>query len=216
MKDAPSIDEMRRSRVVRDSSATRFGWSPLNRSTVYGRDSEIEQTIKILQDGSSEEKDDQQDHELGGVLGKSKIRVVAIVGKSGIGKTTVARSVFQDPRVEEIFDLKAWSSDGQELYIFPSTKSSDDFSRHFYVIYNYGDLSSIGYLKLRKELIGRRFLIVLDDFCDGDPIDRLQTLVHSLGSAEGAPGSTVIVTTHNMVHKDSTIARLFDHPIFIL
>jgi len=76
--------------------------SLVNDSTIYGRGSEREQILsKILEDGDPS---------------ITQIRVVAITGISGIGKTALAQSVFDDRRARRTFDFKAWIDVPAEVF----------------------------------------------------------------------------------------------------
>nr|XP_034887275.1 putative disease resistance RPP13-like protein 1 [Populus alba] len=78
------------------------GWRPLsekttplvNESHVYGRDSDKEAIMEHLL----------TQHNTDG----SNLCAVPIVGMGGIGKTTLAQLIYNDERVKQCFELKAW------------------------------------------------------------------------------------------------------------
>ncbi|KAL9380324.1 hypothetical protein Peur_025981 [Populus x canadensis] len=78
------------------------GWRPLSEKTtplvnepaVYGRDADKEAIMECLL----------TQHKTDG----SNLVVVPIVGMGGIGKTTLAQLIYNDRRVDECFELKAW------------------------------------------------------------------------------------------------------------
>ncbi|GAB4860730.1 hypothetical protein Ancab_035893 [Ancistrocladus abbreviatus] len=76
------------------ASQTRLTTSLVKESEVYGRKEEKDRIIKLLLS---------QGHEQGRAMGG-----VAIVGMGGVRKTTIARSVYNDDRLEGHFDLKLW------------------------------------------------------------------------------------------------------------
>ncbi|WCJ39030.1 NB-ARC domain-containing disease resistance protein [Euphorbia peplus] len=87
------------------------------------------------------------------------IGVICIVGQAGIGKTTVARQVYNDKRVEDVFDHKAWVYVSQEFNVSKITKD---------MVSQVCPASSSGSDQklqedLQKELNEKKFLLVLDD-----------------------------------------------------
>ncbi|XP_075647066.1 putative disease resistance RPP13-like protein 1 [Castanea sativa] len=111
---------------------------------VYGRDNDKEEIFKKLQ--------------LDNANG-DEICVVPIVGMGGVGKTTLARLVYNDNRVKENFDLKAWvcvsdTFDGFRIaktILEEITLSKCDISLNLLQI------------RIRESLKGKKFLLVLDD-----------------------------------------------------
>ncbi|XVF82354.1 hypothetical protein PTKIN_Ptkin16aG0040100 [Pterospermum kingtungense] len=117
--------------------------------------------------------------------------VIRIVGRGGIGKTTLAQLVYDDDSIEHHFDLKAWVCVSNEFDIINITKT---------ILYSVtsvppdtNDLNMLQ-VKLRENLSGKRFLLVLDDVWNENYNDWL-----ALQSpfAAGAPGSKIIVTTRS-------------------
>ncbi|KAL6329436.1 hypothetical protein AAG906_020869 [Vitis piasezkii] len=152
--------------------------SLVDESGVYGRDADKEKIVESL-----------LFHNASG----NKIGVIALVGMGGIGKTTLTQLVYNDRRVVEYFDLKAWVCVSDEFDLVRITKtilkafdsgtsgkSSDD-----------DDLNLLQ-LKLKERLSRKKFLLVLDDVWNEDY--NIWDLLRAPFSV-GLNGSKIIVST---------------------
>ncbi|KAL9165908.1 hypothetical protein ABFS82_06G200600 [Erythranthe guttata] len=90
----------------------------------------------------------------------SKLQVIPIVGMDGIGKTTLARNAYQDPLIIEHFHIRAWVT------------VSQDYSAQ----------------RILSTLLGRRYLIVMDDMWSTNAWD-------DVGRIFPDNGSRVLLTT---------------------
>ncbi|XP_057991162.1 putative disease resistance protein RGA4 isoform X2 [Hevea brasiliensis] len=149
---------------------------------VYGRDEDKRKIIDLI---SSIEASD------------VKVGVIPIVGMGGVGKTTLARLVYNDELSQQNFHLKAWVCVSDEFDILIITKSILES-----ITLQSCDLKELNQvqLQLREQLAAKKFLIVLDDVWNKN-YNQWDTLRSSLMC--GAPGSIVIVTT-----RDEDIARM--------
>ncbi|WVZ24473.1 hypothetical protein V8G54_003017 [Vigna mungo] len=73
-------------------------YSHVDASGVIGRESEREEIFKVLM----------QPHPNGDGYGDQSVCVIPIVGIGGLGKTTLAKLVFNDNRMDDLFQLKMW------------------------------------------------------------------------------------------------------------
>ncbi|KAL5134823.1 putative disease resistance protein RGA1 [Glycine soja] len=75
-----------------------MAYSHVDASGLIGRDNDREKIIKLLM----------QPHSHGDSVGNKSICVIPIVGIGGLGKTTLSKLVFNDKRMDELFQLKMW------------------------------------------------------------------------------------------------------------
>ncbi|KAJ8775028.1 hypothetical protein K2173_020032 [Erythroxylum novogranatense] len=148
--------------------------SVMDESEVYGRQKDKEVIIQLLL------SDDANCNNLG---------LIPIVGMGGIGKTTLAQSVYNDSRVKEKFGFKAWIYVSEELDVLKVTRSILNVVSSTTHDFNTLDLFQVA---LKDEVTNKKFLLVLDDVWN-DRYDHWDILLKPLKA--GAKGSKIIVTT---------------------
>ncbi|RHN65636.1 putative P-loop containing nucleoside triphosphate hydrolase, leucine-rich repeat domain, L [Medicago truncatula] len=155
----------------------------VDESSICGRDDEKKKLKEflLLEDGS---------------VSGSKIGVISIVGMGGLGKTTLAKLLFNDHEVEDNFDLKAWAYISKDFDVCRVTKVILES-----ITFKPVDTNNLNILQveLQQSLRNRRFLLVLDDIWDGSYVDWNNLM--DIFSA-GEKGSRIIVTT-----RDESVAR---------
>jgi len=169
--------------------------SHVDSSSIIGRGYDREKIIKLLMQPYP--------HSDGG----KSLCVIPIVGIGGLGKTSLAKLVFNDTRMDELFQLKIWVCvsdvfDIKQIVIqiinsalvstFPSASAPTNVLSHQENINNLNieQLQS----RLRYKLFGQKFLLVLDDTWNEDRAKwiELEDLIKV-----GSVGSKVMVTTRS-------------------
>ncbi|XP_078162167.1 putative disease resistance protein RGA3 [Carex rostrata] len=142
----------------------------------------IEEDTKMLVDWLTEEEK--------GV--RQNICVVAIVGMGGIGKTTLAKRIFNDPRIGDEFQLKIWVCVSKDVRVVEMLK--------IVILQAGGEFGAANERSklvplLERHIKGKKFLLIMDDVWEMS-----QAVWNDLLRAPmsgGAHGSRLLVTTRD-------------------
>ncbi|KAH6769445.1 hypothetical protein C2S51_014781 [Perilla frutescens var. frutescens] len=129
-----------------------------------------------------------------------QLRFLPILGMGGIGKTTLARNAYDDLLIMEHFHIRAWVTISQDYSerrtlsgLLDCMKEFDPEQRNE----SMADLAEIPQLsdvemvdKVYKTLVGRRFLIVMDDIWSTEVLDDVKNLF-----PDNNNGSRIMLTT---------------------
>ncbi|KAK9200464.1 hypothetical protein WN944_015662 [Citrus x changshan-huyou] len=154
---------------------------------VYGRDDDKAKILEMV---------------FGDEPSVANFRVIPTVGMAEVGKTTLAREVYNDRAIEDFkFDIKAWvcvSDDFDVLTISRALLES--------ITCKPCDLKTLNdmQIELKKALTGKKFFLVLDDVWNKN-YNSWATLKAPF--ITGAPNSKIIVTTRNS-HVASTMGPI--------
>ncbi|KAJ0717042.1 putative virus X resistance protein-like, coiled-coil [Helianthus annuus] len=179
-------EEEARPRIINNNR--RLQTSVVNPSSIVGRQTQKDALVQQLLLPTDEPCD-------------QNYGIVPIIGMGGVGKTTLARLVYDEQLVKDHFDLKAWVcvSDefdtvriSKEIFQSMANKEVSDFNR----------LQEA----LKDHVKGKKFLLVLDDIWS-ESYEDWETLVRPLYTCD--PGSKIIITTR----KDQLLKQLIYNPL---
>nr|GEU76827.1 CC-NBS-LRR resistance protein [Tanacetum cinerariifolium] len=152
--------------------------SYLDEFKIVGREKDEQRIVELLTESEKEEK----------------LTIVPVVGMGGIGKTTLAKSVYNNPKIQKQFDVKAWLCVSVKVNI----------KRLLEMIYEsitrkQCELPTMENLitKLREVLGSKRYLLVLDDVWEEERAywDDFRRCMVNVNSQNG---NGIIVTTRKL------------------
>ncbi|KAK3440927.1 hypothetical protein EUGRSUZ_B01184 [Eucalyptus grandis] len=145
----------------------------IREENIRGRDGDKKTIMEFLLDSNMNEN----------------VSILPIVGIGGLGKTTLAQFVFNDEAVSEQFNLKMWVCVSNDFdmkkivkMMLASAKQNEPTEDTMELLQN----------KLRVEIDGKKYLLVLDDLWNTER-EKWLNLKNLLD--EGAKGSKILITT---------------------
>ncbi|CAL9157350.1 unnamed protein product [Musa hybrid cultivar] len=161
--------------------------SSLISTKVFGREDEVRNLIDLLLLMRSNDE---------------PVSVLPVVGIGGVGKTTLAQLVYNDPKIVRHFELRMWvcvsdSFDDTELTReILECASSGDYLQHPSVT-NFNRLQTA----IKDQVAWKRFLLVLDDVWNDERNNRLSEMERwdklLAPLKAGKSGSKILVTTRS-------------------
>jgi len=167
--------------------------SDITEPVVYGRDQDREQIVKFLVEDASNRED---------------LSIYPIVAMGGLGKTTLAKQVFNDDRVCKHFDLTIWVCVSDDFNTKTILQSMIEC-----ITGQNPNLNTLEALRKRVEevLHGKRYLLVLDDVWNEDQ-EKWKQLKGKLQCARAAKGATILITTR----LEEVASTMQTHPAYHL
>ncbi|XP_031098113.1 putative late blight resistance protein homolog R1A-4 [Ipomoea triloba] len=140
---------------------------------------------------------------------RSQVQIISIVGMVGIGKTTVARNVYEDPSVASYFDVRCWvtipppqhyNKSGMRSQLLQSITPVEDPN-----VIKKGSTPQELAMQVRKCFDGKKYLIVFDNITSKQTWRQAWTDIIGLVS-NGLVGNCVLLTTRHLdlcsnIHK---------------
>ncbi|KAM5569581.1 hypothetical protein ABKV19_016871 [Rosa sericea] len=140
------------------------------------------------------------------------LSVMAIVGMPGLGKTTVAKSVYNEPAIDTHFHKKIWVcvSNTFDVDVILS-QMLESLTRHPAAgMKNRDALIN----SLRDKLTENKYVLILDDIWSEDK-SKWESLKSCLSKLNSSPGSSIIITTRRAdvaSIAETSIAKILPRP----
>ncbi|KAL7613867.1 hypothetical protein Lser_V15G05248 [Lactuca serriola] len=145
---------------------------------IVGREDDEERIIHLLTESRKEEK----------------LKIVPIVGMGGMGKTTLAKSIYNNPKIQQHFEVKAWLCVSVKVDI--KTLLSNIYES--LVGEKPKSETMVNLVRdLEKKLGAKRYLLVLDDIWDEERLywEDFRSVMINVNSQTG---SSILVTTRKL------------------
>ncbi|CDP18602.1 unnamed protein product, partial [Coffea canephora] len=172
--------------IAAGATTSRQTDSKIVRSDVLGRDEDESEIVKKLLTESESDR----------------ISVISVTGMGGLGKTTLAKAVYNNPQFNDNhFDKKIWVCVAKEvetmdlfkMILESSTGNKPD-----------ADVRDVIVRGIQNEIKGKRCLLVLDDLWNHQQLDDFFTTLKAL---EAKKGSWCLVTTR-LQEVETTLSGL--------
>ncbi|KAF6981674.1 hypothetical protein CFC21_000136 [Triticum aestivum] len=183
--------------LIAEMHAFRFKYRP--QPPVPKQWRQTDSVITDLQDIASRSRDKDKKNIVTTLLGQANnadFIVVPIVGMGGLGKTTLAQLIYNEPEVQKHFQLLLWVCVSDTFDVNSLAKSIVEASPNKNV-----DTDKPPLDRLHKLVSGQRYLLVLDDVWDNKELRKWERLKVCL--QHGGMGSAVLTTT-----RDKRVAEI--------
>ncbi|XP_061996390.1 putative disease resistance protein RGA3 [Rosa rugosa] len=160
-------------------SIDRETYSMQDENNIIGRDDVVADIVQALT---------KSNHNL-----ESDLSVMAIVGMGGLGKTTLAKSIYHESEISRHFEKKMWICVSTPFEVNSILRGILEYLKPENAAVKAIDaICNI----LREELKGKRYLLILDDVWNEDS-EKWKRLKDCLLGITDAQGSSIVVTTRS-------------------
>ncbi|XP_040372178.1 putative disease resistance protein RGA4 isoform X2 [Rosa chinensis] len=148
-------------------------------SNIIGRKDVVEDIVKALTNSNNSQEND--------------LSVLVIVGMGGLGKTTLAKSIYHDDKIKQHFQEKMWVCVSIPFEVNSILRGILESVKPEHAAVQTRDaICRI----LKKELKGKKYLLVLDDVWNEDA-QKWEELISCLVNVNNTQGSSILITTRS-------------------
>ncbi|VAH12166.1 unnamed protein product [Triticum turgidum subsp. durum] len=183
--------------LIAEMHAFRFKYRP--QPPVFKQWRQTDYVIIDPQEIASRSRDKDKRNIVATLLGQvnnANLAVVPIVGMGGLGKTTLAQLIYNEPKVQKHFQLLLWVCVSDIFDVNSLSKSIVEASPK-----KNDDTDKQPLDRLQKLVSGQRYLLVLDDIWNKEFHNKWERLKICL--EHGGMGSAVLITT-----RDKRVAEI--------